>query len=304
MKTTRRDKELFESQHYNRKLARPLTFPFSRSFSSPLNGRGFDLDASAYLALLSGDGVSVSGAQAAAINDFFVTGKSEGWYSELVRFYLPIWDAAAPNAICMVSGTSGTFNGAITHHPGYAMGGGAASASFDTGYQLLDDLTIEDACLMGLAYDDDLIGPPSGERAMVGTNQALIGAGATTATSIRVGSGNSSITQKIAWLGATVTSSTNGTHGVMLSNRLGGTTTLSRRNSSTLYEQTNTASLTGTYSNYNIRGFGSGTSSSLSQPTTAKAGAFGISGGLDDTQRSDYTLAVKTLWETCTGISL
>jgi len=38
MKTTRRDKELFESQHYNRKLARPLTFPFSRSFSAPLNG--------------------------------------------------------------------------------------------------------------------------------------------------------------------------------------------------------------------------------------------------------------------------
>jgi len=40
MKTTRRDKELFESQHYNRRTTRPLTFPFSRSFSSPLNGRG------------------------------------------------------------------------------------------------------------------------------------------------------------------------------------------------------------------------------------------------------------------------
>ena len=40
MKTTRRDKELFESQHYNRRTTRPLTFPFSRSFSAPLNGRG------------------------------------------------------------------------------------------------------------------------------------------------------------------------------------------------------------------------------------------------------------------------
>jgi len=285
-------------------LTSPLTVALARPLVSGLTGSGAsDADAAAYITLLRNGGTSVSSTQSSAIDAFFIAGKDEGWYSELVRLYLPIWDEAAPNAICLVSGTSGTFNGAITHSAGYAMSGGATSDSFDTGYQLLDDLTIEDGCLMGLAYDDDLIGPPSGERAIPGTNQTLIGSGATNATSIRVASGNSSVTPKIAWMGA-LTGGNVGTHGVMLSNRLGGTTTLAVRDGSTLYESASTVSLTGTYSDYNIRGFGAGQASNVTQPTTAKAGAFGISGGLDDTQRSDYTLAVKTLWETCTGLSL
>jgi len=267
-----------------------------------------DPDASAYIALLEGDGVSVSEAQKTAIEAFYTTGKEEGWYSGLVRVYLPIWEAAAPNARCLVSGTSGTFEGSFTHAAGYAFPTSASSANrFDTHYKLLDSLTTEDACLMGLAYDD--VAPH--DRGINNGNKTIIGSGSITANSVRINTASSALKPKAVWLGAVANDPfalpTFGSHGVMLSNRKGGTTTLSRRTGSTFDEDSNTATLTGTYNNnFPITGYGSaaGSTGAGSQPTDSKAGALGISSGFDATERADYTDAIKTLWETCTGITL
>lgn len=91
-----------------------------------------DTDAATYAAAIEGDGVSLSGDQKQAIDTFYVTGKSEGWYSDLARVYLPIWQQASANSRCLVSGTQGTFNGSVTHSLGY-ISSPSSSGWFDTG---------------------------------------------------------------------------------------------------------------------------------------------------------------------------
>ncbi len=287
-------------------LTAPLTTAVARPIESSLTGSSSgDPDANAYIALLEGDGVSVSDAQKIAIDTFYVTGKSDGWYTSLKRFYLPIWGAAAPNARCLVSSTSGTFQGSFTHTTGYAHPTAASSANrFNTGYKLLDDLTIEDGCLMALAYDDTA--PTTG--GINAANKTIIGSGSITSTSIRINTGNSSTKPKAVWLGVNEeTLPINSSHGVMLSNRKGGDTSLSRRDGSVFHDDSTTGALTGTYNNnFPIIAFGSSSSSAGAggQATNSKGGAFGISEGLDATDRAAYTLAIKNLWETCSGLTL
>ena len=74
----------------------------------------------------------MSGTQKQAIDTFYVTGKSEGWYSDLARVYLPVWQQASANSRCLVSGTQGTFNGGISHNAGY-ISNPSFSGYFDTG---------------------------------------------------------------------------------------------------------------------------------------------------------------------------
>lgn len=98
-------------------------------------GGGFsftDSDASTYAAALEGDGVVLSDDQKQAIDTFYLTGKSQGWYSSLARVYLPIWQQASANSRCLVSGTQGTFNGSVTHSLGY-ISSPSFSGWFDTG---------------------------------------------------------------------------------------------------------------------------------------------------------------------------
>jgi hypothetical protein len=91
-----------------------------------------DPDAKGYIDAVVAAGGTVSDAQKTAVDTFYRTGKSDGWYSSLKRMYLPIWAAAAPNAICMTSLTSGTFVGTVTHAAGYIQGNGT-TGYFDPG---------------------------------------------------------------------------------------------------------------------------------------------------------------------------
>lgn len=93
---------------------------------------GLDPDAKAYIAAVETAGATVNATQKKAINTFVKTGKSDGWYSSLKRLYLPIWASAAPNAIDMIGRTSGTFNGTVTHAAGYVQGDGS-TGYFDPG---------------------------------------------------------------------------------------------------------------------------------------------------------------------------
>jgi len=83
------------TREFNKKI-RDLGQPESlyiSPFDSGLRYTGdgnFDADASAYITLIEGDGVSVSSAQKTAIHTFFKTGKSDGWYSHLKRAYFPV----------------------------------------------------------------------------------------------------------------------------------------------------------------------------------------------------------------------
>jgi len=88
---------------------------------------GLDPDAKAYIQAIEATSTSVSGDQKNAINEFVKAGKAEGWYQLLKRLYLPIWGAAAPNAICLTSLTSGTFVGSVVHASGYVQHNGTNS---------------------------------------------------------------------------------------------------------------------------------------------------------------------------------
>ena len=94
-----------------------------------------DPDASAYIAAVRAAGGTVTEAQATAISNFAILGKSDGWFSSVKRFYLPIWGVAAPNAVDLIARGSGTFVGGATHSSGFVTFNGT------TGY-LRADATI------------------------------------------------------------------------------------------------------------------------------------------------------------------
>lgn len=304
MRKTRRTEEKLSLRLGTLFLTQQMTQSLTRSFTTPFSQRQPDPNATAYIKLLESDGVSLSSTQRTAIDTFYATGKDEGWYSSLKRFYLPIWGAAAPNARCLVSSTSGTFQGSFTHATGYAHPTAASSSNrFNTGYKFQNNLTTENACLMALAYDDT----PPRDRGINSTNKTIIGSGSTTASSVRINTLDSSLKAQAVWLGVNAVLIPYSSHGVLLSNRKSGDTTLSRRHATLFEEETTTGSLTGTYDNTEpITGYGSAynTLGATTQGTTSKAGAFGISEGLDASARSSYTLAIKNLWETCSGLTL
>jgi len=85
-----------------------------------------DADAAAYVAAVeSALGSSITFTQRRAIDTFIKGEKAASRYTLLKRLYLPIWGQAAANAIDMISLTSGTFNGGVTHGAGYMQGNGS-----------------------------------------------------------------------------------------------------------------------------------------------------------------------------------
>jgi hypothetical protein len=87
-----------------------------------------DPDAKAYIATVRAAGGTVSGTQATAISNFAIFGKSEGWFTSVKRFYLPIWGVAAANAVDLIARGSGTFVGGVTHGAGFITFNGTTGA--------------------------------------------------------------------------------------------------------------------------------------------------------------------------------
>jgi len=79
--------------------------------SAPLG----DADVLAYISALNSAGVTVSEQRTNAITAFIDAEKTSGRWNIHKRIYLPIWQNAVANAICMKSLTTGTFSGSILH---------------------------------------------------------------------------------------------------------------------------------------------------------------------------------------------
>tara|TARA_R110002020_G_scaffold114257_1_gene262794 strand:- start:1364 stop:2227 length:864 start_codon:yes stop_codon:yes gene_type:complete len=262
-----------------------------------------DADAAAYIALLRGDGVSVSGAQQTAINDFFVSGKDEGWYSDLKRVYLPIWAAAGPNARCLVSGTSGTFNGSMTHGSGFVTGDGSSSY-FDVGAT---------PSAMGIATGDAFI---------------LRGIHASPATALHIACGveQTSASQSLAMLNF---GNTHGSAGVTYFRQSTSPGEALFTGQGTEYRGIYIGSCTATNSRFIIRRRSGGTSvgtsgvssteaikdlnpyfmgrnrdGTLNSPSNGSEFAWALGTGMTQAQATDFTTALETMWETCTGLTL
>ena len=250
-------------------------------------------NALAYIALVEAAGATVSGAQRTALNEFYDSAEAEGYYTSLKRLYLPIWGVAAANAIDMIGGTSGTFNGGVTHGAGFVQGNGT-TGYFDAGatYSAMgistgssSIFTLVKSGVAGASY--------SGFSEFDGG--ALIG----TSGGVLVGRCPSSLSQFVTAI--------TGTTGIFVMSQ---TATAARA----LYRRltagfttvgSNTTSDSAAFPNLNPYFAGA-----TNVPPTATSfhnteyGAYGSGVGLDITKTTAFTLHLKNLWESCTGLTL
>ena len=271
------------------------TLSLGRNF---MGSRG-DADAAAYVAAVVAAGGTVSGAQATAINDFYVSAKADSYYTSLKRLYLPIWGVAAANAIDMIGLTSGTFVGGVTHAAGYVQGNGS------TGYFSLGVTGIA----AGLTNASGLIcalvkQAPSGVgfAAMISSQTTpsdrtqLYVSGNSSGNAVETGQGVGTFAAHVG------TRATN--LGIYVSTRE-STTSLklySRKTSGfTLHDTEVFDNSSGSACANTLTAMASSGTSIFSD---AQFGALGIGLGINLTHTTSFTLALKNLWETTTGLTL
>lgn len=261
--------------------------------------RRTDPDAAAYIALLEGDGETVSATQRTAINAFYVTGKAEGWYSALKRIYLPIWGAAAPNARCMVSGTSGTFVNGVTHADGYVNSDGTS------GY-FTYDVT---ASALGLTSSSGSIFVLTTATASIpgNTNLGRVQDG----TSSRTGFFGGGIGIRTAQISSSISVNYAETdsRGILIASRTTTTTTSAYKRTSagfstTVNEAASAIGVVGSVHPMVAMALNQSGSVTTFTPSTVRFGSYGMGLGMTAAQAQNFTAALKTLWETCTGQTL
>jgi hypothetical protein len=256
-----------------------------------------------YLEALQTAGASPTSTQANAIRNFVRTGESAGWFSSLKRFYLPIWGAAGPNAIDLISRASGTFNGSVTHGTGYVQGDGS------TGYF---DLGVTPSAL-GLTLGSGGIFALIKEEATGTATYNIMGsidtASVSSAVDLQIRAAGEGVARFYYADFATLSSfacSRSDHAGILCAQRAGGDRNIRRRTSSgvsSLLSATiadsgvipNTRNFIAMGTNY------TGTPSGLGNQ---EMGAYGVTAGLANANSDAFTLALKNLWETTTGLTL
>jgi hypothetical protein len=264
-------------------------------------GAGLDPDAAAYIAAIETAGATVSAAQKSALDTFYRTGKSEGWYSSIKRIYLPIWAVAAANARCMVSGTSGTFNGTVTHGAGFVQGDGS-TGYFDPGASgNLRTLGMSGSTLhymLGVSQEGGLLSIPIGVWDGNSLNRCQI-TNELTPTSRNIFAS--------PVLAAAVTSNSSPRNGILI----GSCTTASsrylhRRKTAGTTVDSNTIGTAANVPNDQpyimARRNASPAPANLYYDGRIFAAGYGLAIAQSDAE--SFSLAIKTLWETCTGLTL
>lgn len=262
--------------------------------------RRTDPDAAAYIALLEGDGETVSATQRTAINAFYVTGKAEGWYSALKRIYLPIWGAAAPNARCMVSGTSGTFVNGVTHTDGYVNSDGSTGHFlFDVAPAALGLTTSSGSVFVLTTATSAISGSNAMGRVQDSNNNTRSGftGGGTNIRSLSVSSAASS------------TYTETDSRGILFASRTSTTTqsAYKRTNagfSTTVNEAASAVGAVGTVNPMTFMAHNNNGTVITYSSSAARFGSYGMGLGMTAAQAQNFTAALKTLWETCTGLTL
>lgn len=266
------------------------------SLGNMLNGggvAGIDPDAKAYINTIASAGATVTSTQRNAINTFYKTAKKDGFYTPIKRFYLPIWGIAAPNAVDLITATSGTFVGGVTHGAGFVQGNGS------TGRFAMN------ASPQGIG----MVAGSSSTFALVRTAQAAFNAvivstpvggkfnGFTYGATNLIWSAGSTANLTIAppHTGIIIESETAVNSRYIRKRTTSGVTSLS----------TNTTNFAGNYASFNQSVMsGQSVISSFYGYSTAEIGGYGIGLAMTTTQADAFTLAYKTLWETCTGLTL
>jgi hypothetical protein len=268
------------------------------AYAYQLNGSqtsGLDPNAKAYINAVIAAGATVNSTQRNAINTFYKTGKAQGWYGQLKRMFLPIWGIAAPNAIGMISGSSGTFNGTVTHASGYVQGDGS-TGYFNIGASMPSD---------GLTFDNGLLFALCNQAPTVSSSYLGVVSG-NNSQSIRAAT--TIIIQGRYTNNATNISGGNNMTGIITMCSQASNLRSFRRRSSVGSVSLGTSSTeTASFSLANLNCYALGRHqqiNTLNEPSNGRFGSYGYSLKMSDSDTDLFTLAIKNLWETCTGLTI
>lgn len=270
--------------------------PFAGMWAPPVDS--LDADAAAYIAAVeTAKGSAVTSTQRDAINAFVVGEKSASRWDSIKRLYLPIWGVAAANAICMRSLTSGTFTvSGVTHAAGYVQGNGSTGRmDLDAGASpATAGYSTSDCHMAAVIYQADSRTDSRyiGGQALGGTAFDIAFASATEVRFDPQGS-NASVNPVVAFRNGIFVGASNST-----SYRV-----LGRRGAGTAYaEATRTESANVAFSDISPSMAARYIIPSVIQGySDARIGGFSIGNYLDP---SAYSMSLKELWETCTGLTL
>ncbi len=249
--------------------------------------------AAAYIAAITAAGATVTPTQRSAINTFITTGETEGWYSSIKRLYLPIWASAAPNAIDMIGRTSGTFNGIVTHSAGFVASDGL-TGYFDIGSSMASHGLSRSSGWLGAIMktaisNQQYLGAQNGASAVELLRHTTTGI---TTDYNDSGSGrNSSLVPDRS--------------GIISASRFSGDMKhFQRKTSGRSNIGTFTYADTGSMTSLNAFALAKNSSGVAASGGTSEMGGWWFGTGVSDAADSAFTLALKNLWETCTGLTL
>jgi len=252
-----------------------------------------DANAMAYVAAVATAGATVTNGQRTAINTFISGEKTAGRWDKIKRLYFPVWGVTAANAICMKSLTSGTFSGGITHAAKgvYAAGfAGNMNANTNLGALGVTNTSYHFALLMPDGSEENYSIPFSvNNTANLNSIYPIWSDGF---SSLR-------IMEKIFSGGFLTNLPSIMTTG---NDSFAGNLYFKERLSGSTGEEIIAGSVTLPFPSANlfIIGLDNVSYGSMNHPI----GAFSASTELSSAQDTAYTTALKTLWETVTGLTL
>jgi hypothetical protein len=251
-----------------------------------------DVDANAYIVSLLSAGATVTPTQQEAINNFIKAEKAASRWTLHKRIYLPIWGVAAANAIDMVSLTSGTFVGNVTHNAG------SVSTTAPTGHFLANATPAS----LGINQADASI------WALVasGTHE-FSGCGGTSNSRFLVGRVGSLNTAAIPSVTSAISGSVD-TQGINMASRIGSDLSLFQRKASGwITPLTSTQADTTALPLFNpsfLGNFNNNGTVTNTRTTVGEYGSYGYGLGMTSVQAEAFSLALKSLFETATGKTL
>ena len=244
-------------------------------------------------------GSSITSTQKAALNAFVLAEQAAARWTSHKRLYLPIWANAAANAVCLKSLASGTFVGGVTHGAGYVQGDGS------TGYMSMGTSPSAQGVTGSSGFAFVLVRQA---ESRTGANFTLVGAGNAT-SQLRIG--HIIYESQTSLLAPSVASAINSPNnmvragifygGATASNaryfRVRRTAGVQNAGSNTTTDNTSTTTTAMTLMVRNSAG-------EYVEHTNARIGAGGFGLGLSIANSDAFSANLKTLWETCTGLSL
>ena len=270
-----------------------------------LNGigvTGLDPNAKSYIDSVIAAGATVTATQRNAINAFVKSEKADSRWTMQKRLYLPIWGVAPPNAIDMVGLTSGSFVGGETHTAGYVTSNGTSG-------HFLSDVSPGGA---GCTLNGTGVHALYTAAASLSLTDSIRFFGANTISALtRTSVGGRGATTRFLTIGP----NSNGfftpfalgdQRGVQF---LGRGSSISRffllRTSALLTDSQTDASVTlnSTIPMCWLANNNNGTIGSY-VTSVARLGAAGMTEGMSQANAEAFTVNLKTLWETCTGLTL